>query len=102
MADLRKGAWTYGLQWRYIGPSPLVENGSVYSSSSSVFNGRVKYDIAPKFNITLDIFNIFNQQANDISYYYQSRVRPYLPATSDITAHPAEPRSFRVTLTYNF
>jgi TonB dependent receptor/TonB-dependent Receptor Plug Domain len=102
MADVRRGPWSGGIQWRYIGPSPLVEDGSVYSNSSSVFNGRVKYEFTPKVNVTLDIFNIFNQQSNDISYYYQSRAAPNLPATTDVTIHPAEPRSYRATLTYNF
>jgi len=102
MADVRRGPWSGGIQWRYIGPSPLIEDGSVYSSSASVFNGRVKYDLTSKFNVIFDVFNIFNQQANDISYYYQSRVAPNLPAANDIHIHPAEPRSFRVTATYKF
>jgi hypothetical protein len=102
MADFRKGSWSGGVQWRYIGPSPLIENGSVYSSSASVFNGRVKYEVTPKVYLTLDVFNLFNQQANDISYYYQSRAAPKLPASSDIAIHPAESRSYRATLTYNF
>lgn len=102
MADFRKGSWSGGVQWRYIGPSPLTENGVVSSSSASVINARIKYEFEPKLSLTFDIFNLFNQQASDISYYYQSRATPKLPASSDITIHPAESRSYRATLTYNF
>jgi hypothetical protein len=52
--------------------------------------------------MTLDIFNLFNQQGSDISYYYSSRAKANLPASSDIHIHPAEQRSYRISLTYNF
>ena len=53
--------------------------------------------------MALDVFNLFDRKASDIDYYYASRL-PGEPAggVDGINFHPAEPRSFRVTLVYNF
>ena len=49
------------------------------------------------------MFNLFNAQTNDISYYYTSRL-PGEPAegVDDVHFHPGEKRSFRVSLSYRF
>jgi outer membrane receptor protein involved in Fe transport len=66
-------------------------------------DGQVGYAIAPRLQLRLDVFNLFNAQTNDITYYYTSRL-PNEPAegVDDVHFHPGEPRSFRVTLTYRF
>ena len=49
------------------------------------------------------MFNLFNADTWDISYYYSSRL-PGEPAAGveDRHVHPGEPRSFRVSLSYRF
>jgi hypothetical protein len=50
-----------------------------------------------------DIFNLLDAKADDITYYYTSRL-PGEPAAgvNDFMFHAAEPRTFRVALTYHF
>jgi hypothetical protein len=50
-----------------------------------------------------DVFNIFDRKADDITYYYTSRL-PGEPAAgiNDIHFHPVENRSFRLAALVNF
>ena len=61
------------------------------------------YALARALQLRLDVFNLFNAQTNDISYYYTSRL-PGEPAqgVEDRHLHPGELRSFRVSLSYRF
>ena len=82
---------------RYFGPRPLVEDGSVRSAASTLFNGQVRYRVTKSVSVTLDVFNLLDAQVDDIAYYYTSRL-PGEPAggVKDVHFHPAERRSFRV------
>jgi outer membrane receptor protein involved in Fe transport len=97
------GPWTASLFGRYFGPRDLIEDGSVKSSSTTVFNLQATYDVSPKTRIRFDAFNLFNANANDITYYYTSRL-PGEPAAgvNDLHSHPMESRTFRLGLLYNF
>jgi outer membrane receptor protein involved in Fe transport len=97
------GPWTASLFGRYFGPRPLIEDNSVHSQSTTLFNAQVTYDIDPKTRLRLDVFNLFNRNADDITYYYTSRL-PGEPAAgvNDLHSHPVESRSFRVALLYTF
>ncbi len=87
--------------WRYFGPRPLIEDNSVRSKSSSLISTKVGYQIAKKWNVALDIFNLLNSKASDIDYFYTSRL-PGEPSDGidDIHTHPIEPRSFRLSLSW--
>jgi outer membrane receptor protein involved in Fe transport len=82
---------------RYFGPRPLVEDDSVRSPASTIFNARVRYRIGSRASVTLDVFNLFDAQVDDIAYYYASRLRSEPAAgVQDVHFHPAEKRSFRL------
>jgi outer membrane receptor protein involved in Fe transport len=68
-----------------------------------VFDAQVGYQFTPSLKLRLDVFNLFNQNTNDITYYYTSRL-PGEPGqgVADTHVHPGEPRSFRVSLSYRF
>ncbi|MBC3917881.1 TonB-dependent receptor [Undibacterium sp. CY18W] len=101
MTDM--GRWYGGFELRYFGPRPLIEDNSVRSSSTTLAYARVGYKINARTRLTMDVFNLFNKQASDIDYYYQSRLsRENVDGASDIHFHPVEPRSVRLTLTHNF
>jgi outer membrane receptor protein involved in Fe transport len=88
---------------RYFGQRPLIEDNSVRSQSTTLAYARVGYKINPKTKLTLDIFNLFDRQASDIDYYYASRLSGEAAGgVDDVHFHPVEPRSARLTLTYNF
>ncbi|MEF7613244.1 TonB-dependent receptor [Aquincola sp. MAHUQ-54] len=101
-ATLRSlGPWSASVQWRYLGSGALVEDNSQRSASSLTTNLRAAYRFTPKTELTLDVFNLFDRQVDDIQYYYASQV-PGRAAQEGRHVHPAEPRAFRVTLRADF
>lgn len=97
------GRWYGGFDLRYFGPRPLVEDNSVRSSSTTLAYARVGYKISPKTKLILDVFNLFDKQASDIDYYYQSRLKGESPdGVNDVHFHPVEPRTMRLSLVHNF
>jgi len=97
------GKWSGGVELRYFGPRALIEDDSVRSASTVLAYGRIGYRINRNTRLTLDGFNLFNRQASDIDYYYQSRLAGEPAAgVNDIHFHPVEPRTVRLTLAYNF
>ncbi len=97
------GRWYGGFELRYFGPRPLIEDNSVRSSSTTLAYARLGYRINARTKLTMDVFNLFNKQASDIDYYYQSRLpRESMEGANDIHFHPVEPRSVRLTLTHHF
>lgn len=95
--------WFGALKARYFGPRPLIEDDSVRSLSSLIFNARAGYRFDNGLRLQLDVVNLFNAQTNQIEYYYVSRL-PGEPVdgVADRHVHPAEPRAFRVTLAGKF
>jgi outer membrane receptor protein involved in Fe transport len=97
------GPWSGGLRLRHVGPRPLVEDGSVRSAPSTLLDARIGWRVAPGVELLLDAFNLLDRRANDIEYWYRSRL-PGEPAAGidDRHLHPAEPRTVRVSLRLGF
>jgi hypothetical protein len=91
------------LRVRHFGPRPLVEDGSVTSQSTTLWNGEIGYRLAPKIRLVLEGFNLFNAEVSDIDYFYTSRLpgEP-LGGVDDVHLHPALPRSARIGLQVTF
>ncbi len=91
------------LRLRYFGPRPLLENNSVRSEATAPVNLAMGYKVSPKMRLVLDVFNLFDVEASDIDYYYESRL-PGEPAAgiADIHFHPTLPRTARAGLTVSF
>lgn len=88
---------------RHFGPRPLVEDASVRSRSTTVWNGELGYRASRRARIVVEVFNLFNADASDVDYFYTSRL-PGEPAegTGDLHSHPALPRSARVGIHLTF
>ena len=105
------------LRWRYLGSSPLTEDNAFRSPPTSIFNARVGYRFENGWRIQLDALNLFNSQANQITYAYGSLIKtdslyalcfgsatPAAPAAvcqngvMDYVLHPVEPLSIRLTV----
>ncbi len=95
--------WFGALRARYFGPRPLIEDDSVRSRSSLIFNARAGYRFDNGLWLQLDVLNLFNAQTNQIEYYYLSRL-PGGPigGVADRHVHPAEPLAVRLTLAARF
>ena len=97
------GPWTASIFGRYFGPRDLIEDGSVKSRSTKIFNLQATYRLGPKARIRFDVFNLLDARADDATYYYTSRL-PGEPArgVNDLLSHPMESRSVRLGILYNF
>ena len=97
------GTWSAGAEVRYIGPSPLTQDGSLKAPSSVITNLQIKDEITPKLDLTLEVLNLFNRKYFDIAYAQDYRVSPSSATVpSAITVHPGEPLEFRATLGLKF
>ncbi|WP_441259434.1 TonB-dependent receptor [Bradyrhizobium sp. 521_C7_N1_3] len=99
----RETGWFGALKARYFGPRPLIEDDSVRSRSSLIFNARAGYRFDNGLRVQLDVLNLFNAQTNQIEYYYLSRL-PGEPidGVADRHVHPAEPLAVRLTVAARF
>jgi outer membrane receptor protein involved in Fe transport len=95
------GPWSASVQWRYLGPGPLIEDNSVRSLSSLTTNLRVTRALGKHAELTLDVFNLLDRKVNDIQYFYESQPAG-LAAAEGRHVHPAEPRSLRLSLRVGF
>lgn len=97
------GRWSGGLRWRYFGPRPLIEDGSVSSRSTSLVNARLGYRFGGGLDVVLGVFNLFDRDDSDIEYFYASRL-PGEPAggVEDVHFHPMEKRSARLVARWVF
>jgi hypothetical protein len=95
--------WFGALRGRYFGPRPLIEDDSVRSQASLIFNARAGYRFENGLRLQLDVLNLFNAKTNQIEYYYLSRL-PGEPigGVADRHVHPAEPLAVRLTLAGRF
>jgi outer membrane receptor protein involved in Fe transport len=96
------GTWFGQFQLRHVGPRPLVEDGSKNSKATTLAYLRAGYRVNKDLKLALDVFNLFNQQASDIDYFYASRLKGESADVGDIHFHPVEPRSMRLTVSMNF
>ena len=98
------GPWSASLQWRYLGPAALTEDGSERSRASLTSNLRLSRTWGPgqRTEVTLDVFNLLNRQVSDIEYFYPSQRPGELAPVADRHVHPAEPRTLRLSLRQAF
>ncbi|MEH2551076.1 hypothetical protein V1283_007721 [Bradyrhizobium sp. AZCC 2262] len=98
-----ESGWFGALRGRYFGPRPLIEDDSVRSQASLIFNARAGYKFDNGLRLQLDVLNLFNAKTNQIEYYYLSRL-PGEPigGVADRHVHPAEPLAVRLTLAGRF
>ncbi|MEM7083169.1 MAG: TonB-dependent receptor [Pseudomonadota bacterium] len=100
-AQTRTG-WYGSARMRHFGKRPLIEDNSVQSDPSTVFNMSVGYRVN-NWDLRLDVLNLFDETDDDITYFYTSRL-PGEPAegVDDIHYHPMESRSLRAHITWRF
>lgn len=110
--------WFGTLRWRYLASSPLTEDNAFRSSATSIFNGRLGYRIDNGWRVQLDVLNLLNTKASQITYAYGSLLKTdtlYNLCTSgtapaavcqngvmDYVLHPVEPLTFRLTIAGTF
>lgn len=124
-ATLDEPHYAASLRMRYFGPRTLDTQGTADSPPSTLWNVQLTAKLRKNQRLTLDVFNIFNAEVPDVTYYYNSwlpydaknpanlynpQVNPVLGANidgspgfkgsagiPDFVSHPAEKRTVRVT-----
>jgi outer membrane receptor protein involved in Fe transport len=93
------------VNWRYFGPRPLIEDNSVRSKATAPLSAQLGYKFSDTFIARIDGFNLLNQKASQIDFFYASRLRGEIGVVDsviDIHFHPLEPTSVRLTVTKLF
>ena len=82
--------------------APLIEDNSRRSAATTLVNlgGYARHGRA---RLGVELLNLLNSRANDITYFYTSRL-PGEPAAGidDEHLHPVEPREVRVSTSLTF
>ncbi|MBK7904638.1 MAG: TonB-dependent receptor [Proteobacteria bacterium] len=65
-------------------------------------NAQAGYRFSPRLSVMASVFNLFDAEASDISYFYESRCRTNRCPSPDIHFHPAGPRTLRVAADRSF
>lgn len=98
--DVGRGL-TATLRVRHFGDAPLIEDNSERSRATTLVNAGVYYEIGPA-RLALDILNLFDTEAEDITYFYESQLPGEAEPVADRHIHPVEPLQVRATLRYAF
>lgn len=88
---------------RHFGPRPLIEDNSVRSGSTTLWNGQFGIRFNRRVTVSFEVFNLLNSRVSDIDYFYTSRLpgEPF-EGVDDVHTHPAIPRTVRVALQMRF
>jgi len=114
-----KTGWFGALRWRYLGPTPLTEDNAFRSPPTSLVNARIGYGFDNGWSIHLDLLNLLDTKANQITYAYGSLIKTDSlfaacnsaapPPTAvcqngvmDSVLHPVEPLTARLTVAAKF
>jgi len=91
------------LRLRHFGPRPLIEDASVLSKSTTIWNGEIGANLSSRVRLAVELFNLFDSDVADIDYFYTSRLpgEP-LEGVEGIHTHPSIPRMARVSLQVSF
>jgi hypothetical protein len=91
------------LRVRHFGAYPLTEDNSVRSRASTLTAADFGYRLKSGVMLQATVLNLLNDRADDIQYYYASRLQGE-PAegSNDVHFHPVEPRQLRLSLEWKF
>ncbi len=97
------GPFFGGMQFRYFGKRPLIEDNSVESENIMTLNGQIGYKINKRIKLVLQGFNLLNTHAHTIDYFYTSRLQGEpSEGVADKHFHPIESRSLRFNVVGHF
>ena len=94
--------WFGGARFRHFGDAPLIEDGSVRSEPTTLVNLEAGYRIGERWKLSAAVFNVFDSEDNDITYFYESQLPGEPSPVEDIHFHPVEPRTVRFTISTQF
>ena len=94
--------WFGGARFRHFDSAPLIEDNHVRSGSTTLVNLETGYRFWQRYRISAALYNVFDSEGNDITYFYASQLANEAEPVEDIHFHPVEPRTVRLTLSASF
>jgi hypothetical protein len=86
------------LRLRHFGSYPLIEDNTVRATATTLLNASAGI-LFNEVRVELTVLNLLDRKANDIQYYYASRLPGEgVDGVQDIHFHPVEPRQLRLAL----
>lgn len=79
---------------RHFGDAPIVEDGSVRQDSSTLVNAGIDYAFK-RWQVGIDVLNVFNSRSNDIAYFFESRLANEPAPVEGVHFHSVLPRTVR-------
>ncbi|WP_214000148.1 TonB-dependent receptor [Arsukibacterium sp.] len=94
--------WQASIRLRHFGKRTLDSFNQQRSAATTVVNAGYQYGWQ-QWQFNLELLNLLDSNQNDIDYFYSSRL-PGEPAegVEDRHSHPLEPRTFRISASYQF
>ncbi len=98
------GRWSSGVKLRYMGAYALEETRTQNSRAVFTANWRLGYQVSDRWQVGLDVLNVFDTKANDIEYWGAACTRAEGAGCNGGAGidgrlvHPMEPRTFRLSL----
>jgi hypothetical protein len=93
--------FTGSFRMRHFGDAPLEETASVHKDGTTLFNLGLSW-ANERWEAGLDVLNIFDDNGNDIEFWFESRLPTEAAPVEDFHFHPVEPRAYRATVKYKF
>ncbi len=98
---LLDNGFTATARMRHFSSAPLIEDNSTRSEATTLVNAGIGYRFGP-VEARLDVFNLFDAEDADITYFFESQLPGEPAPVEDIHFHPVEPRAVRGSLTVRF
>lgn len=95
-------AFATSLRLRHLGNRPLVEDGSVRSSSTTLVNAQLTWQLDANREFGLAVLNLLDSKDSDIEYYYGSQLPGESGPVDDVHFHPVEPFAIQLSFTARF
>ncbi|MDC0598238.1 TonB-dependent receptor plug domain-containing protein [Gammaproteobacteria bacterium] len=93
--------FTGSFRMRHFGDAPLEETDTVQKDGTTLFNLGLSYT-ADKYEVGLDVLNVFDDDGNDIEFFFESQLAGEIAPVADFHFHPVESRAYRARFRYKF
>jgi outer membrane receptor protein involved in Fe transport len=74
----------------------------VRSDSTTLLNLEAGYRVSDSTSVSVTLLNALDEEASDITYYYESQLPGEAAPVADLHFHPVEPRTLRAGVRYTF
>lgn len=98
--DFMKG-FSIGLQYRYLGARPAVEDNSIRTKPYFVNDLMLSYNRA-KWGANLQVNNVFNVNWNEAQFATETQLRNEQQSATDLTYTPGNPFGIKMGVYYKF